>query len=180
VNDLITQAEKATVPALLELNDHVVDFRFGSGTAEQLLATGTWTSDVMNEAEEVIGFISRAYKGQRHYTVLCWSDMRLSFSCDGSDVVVRGRDSSLGTIRRFRPGNWSYESEELGLAFKTIFWSLSKAALSFRDAASFRIRYGDGCLLSKDLNSYLLLKGGKMRKMTVALILYARSFQSSM
>ena len=144
------------------------------------LGTGTRSSDIEANPNTIIGFISRAFKGERHYTVLSFSDLRLNFSCDASDVLVQEKDATLGTLPHFQVGNWTFESNELSLTFKNIFWSFEKAMLTFPDGANFKIRHGDGCLLSKDLNHYLLAKGSRAKKLTLALILYARFFRASM
>jgi len=180
MNDLIALAESAAVPPLAALKDDALEFWFGSGEDENSLATGTRSSDIRTAPDIVVAFISRAYESGRHYTVFCYSDLRLNFSCEASDVLVREKETTLGTLPRFQPGSWSYESNELSFTFKNIFLSLNKAEISFHNGSSFKIRHGDGCLLSKDLNDYLLSKGSRAKKMTLALILYARFFRASM
>jgi hypothetical protein len=180
MKDLIALAESPATPPLTGLPDDALEFSFGSGTGENSLGTGTRSSDIRTNPNTIVGFISRAFQGGRHYTVLSFSDLRLSFSCDASDVLVREKDAALGTLPHFRVGSWSYESNEFCLTCKNIFWSFEKALLTFPDGANFKIRHGDGCLLSKDLNHYLLAKGSRAKKLTLALILYARFFRASM
>jgi hypothetical protein len=178
MNDLITQAKSIPVPSLHDLKDGEIDFRFGAGSYERSFGTGNWSTEIMNEDEKVLAFASTAFKEGKYYTVFYYSDMQLDFLFDGSDVLVQDKDIPLGRMPRFKIGNWSYQNDGLSITFKKIFWSLSKAMLSFGDGMSFKIRYGDGCLFSNDLNNYLLQKGGRTKKITLALILYARSFTS--
>lgn len=183
MNDLIALAEKPEIPQLFELDDNAVDFMFGGGESKYAFGTESKYSTITNHSNtrnkfKPIGFISRARKGNRHYTVLHYSDLTLSFSRDASDVIVRDGQNTIGSLPRFTVAKWSFESANLNLSYEHIFWSLFIAQLSFGTGMKFKVRYGDGCLLYEDLNSYLLQRGGQTRKITLGLILYARFFRS--